>query len=254
MDIRTKLLQGGTVCGTWLQTGSPVAAEIMADNGFDFIAADMEHTDMDEAAFSAFARSVSGRTAPLARVRENDTLAIRRVLDCGAAGVIVPLIDSKESAKRAVEAAKYPPEGVRGFAFVRANRWGRDFDQYAAAANQQTLVIVMIETKQAVEQIDDILSVDGVDGVLIGPYDLSGSYGVPGQTGHALVRDAKDKVLRACKAHGKAAGQHIVLPTPDNVKEALQTGYRFLALGMDTVFLDQGARDAASFLNQMEGI
>ena len=186
MTIRQKLAQGVPVIGSWLQTGNPVAAEILADAGFDFIAMDMEHTDSNEKEFTEFARAVQGKTAPMARVRENDTIAIRRLMDCGAQGMIVPLVNTQEEAKQAVAAVKYPPEGVRGFAFVRANGWGTQFDAYALAANRETVVIVMIESRQAIENIDDILSVDGIDGVLIGPYDLSGSYGVVGQTGHPL--------------------------------------------------------------------
>jgi 2,4-dihydroxyhept-2-ene-1,7-dioic acid aldolase len=242
MNLKEKLSRNETVFGTWIQTGNCVVAEILCEYGFDFIAMDMEHTEINEQEFANAARSIKGRSIPLARVRENDTIAIRRVLDSGAEGVIVPLVSTKEDALKAVAAAKYPPFGIRGFAFVRANGWGKEFDEYAITANKTILVIVMIESKQGVENIDDILSVDGVDGVLIGPYDLSGSYGVAGKTDHILVKNAKNDVLDACKRHGKAAGQHIVLPTKENVAEAIKEGYTFLALGMDTVFLAEGAK------------
>lgn len=244
MTLRQKILNGEIVTGMWSQSGNPVIAEIMADYGHDFIAADMEHGDMNEEAFAHFARAVRGRCAPFARVRENDTIAIRRLLDCGASGIIVPLVNNAEDAKNAVSAAKYPPVGVRGFAFVRANNWGKDFDEYAGTANDNIAIIVMIETKEAVENIDLILSVDGVDGVLVGPYDMSGSYGVAGQTNHPLVEKAKERVLDSCKKYNKAAGQHIVTMTNTNVKEAIEQGYTFLALGMDTVFAADGARKA----------
>lgn len=245
MTVWEKLKKGLPVTGSWIQTGNTVAAEILAGEGFDFMVVDMEHTDSNEKEFCDIARAVKAASAscePMARLRENDTLAIRRVLDCGAKGVIIPLVNNAESAKKAVAAAKYPPEGVRGFAFVRANGWGKDFDTYAKEANGETTVIVMIESKEAVENIDAILEVEGVDGVLIGPYDLSGSYGVVGQTDHPSVQAAKSKVLTACLKHHKAAGQHIVLPTEENLAEALSEGYTFLALGMDTVFLADGAK------------
>lgn len=247
MTIREKLQKGMPVIGTWLQSGSPVIAEIMANYGMDFIAMDMEHTDINEEIFTHCARAIQGQTVPFARVRENDTIAIRRLLDCGAEGIIVPLIETAEQAKAAVASAKYPPQGVRGFAFVRANQWGKDFDRYAASANEKISVIVMIESKLAVENIEEILNVDGVDGIFIGPYDLSGSYGVPGQTSHPLVIEGMNKVLAACKKYHKAAGQHIVLPTEENVKKALQDGYTFLALGMDTVFAAQGIEQMNRF-------
>lgn len=151
-------------------------------------------------------------------------------------GVIIPLVNNAESAKKAVAAAKYPPEGVRGFAFVRANGWGKAFDAYAKEANEETTVIVMIESKEAVENIDAILEVEGVDGVLIGPYDLSGSYGVVGQTDHPSVKTAKSKVLAACLKHHKAAGSAYCASHRGKPCGALSEGYTFLALGMDTVF------------------
>ena len=246
MRIRKILESGRPMLGTWLQSGSPVAAEIMAAEGFDFIAADLEHTDMNEDILSHCIRALPESCVPMVRVRENDTLAIRRALDCGAEGIIVPLINSAEEASRAVAAAKYPPDGVRGFAFCRANGWGKDFDAYARTANRNIAVFVMIESKEAVDHIDEILTVPGVDGVFIGPYDMSGSYGILGQMGHPVLQEAKQRVLKACLNQNRIAGQHIVIPTADCIQEALQEGYRFLALGMDTVFLRAGAAEAIS--------
>lgn len=235
--------------GSWIQAGHPVVAEILANSGFDWVAADCEHADIDVEIYANLVRSMRGTGCiPAVRVRENDTLAIRQMLDAGAMSVIVPLVNTKEDAIKAVKAAKYPPEGIRGYAFVQANNWGKDFDEYAKTANDEIAVIAMIETKEAVENIEEILSVDGIDGTLIGPYDLSGSYGVAGQTSHQLVIDAKEKVLNACKKYRKAAGQHIVLPTKENVAQAIEHGYTFLALGMDTVFLADGAKKALEMI------
>ena len=220
---RKALLTRQTTIGSWIQTGSEAVAEVLANAGFDWIAADIEHTDIDISGFQSIARGMYGRGAvPMARVRENDTLAIRQVLDAGAQGVIVPLINSAEEAKKAVQAAKYPPAGVRGFAFCRANNWGVDFDSYAKTANNDVAVVVMIESKEAVENIDKILEVQGVDGVFIGPYDMSGSYGITGQTSHATIKKACEKVSKACEKHGKSAGIHIVLPEEDSVKKLLK--------------------------------
>jgi 2-dehydro-3-deoxyglucarate aldolase len=243
--IRRALLERRVTLGTWIQIGHPAVAEILAEAGFDWIAADMEHTDIDNAAFANLARGMHGRgVAPLARVRENDTLAIRQVLDLGAQGVIVPLVHTPEDAERAVAAAKYPPRGVRGYCFSRMNDWGKDFDTYAAQANDEIAVVVMIESKQGVENIDAILAVDGVDGVFIGPYDLSGSCGVPGQTDHDLVQAGCRRVAEACRKAGKAAGLHVVLPDSAAVEQAVSDGFTFIALGVDTVFLRGGADNA----------
>lgn len=251
--IRERLKRCERLLGCWIQTGSPAVGEIFAEAGYDWIAIDMEHSAIHINEFAAVARSIHGRgPAVFARVRENDTLAIRQVLDMGANGVIVPLVNNAEDARRAVEAAKYPPLGVRGFGYARMNNWGKDFDHYAETANDRIAVIVMIESREAVENIHEILEVDGVDGVLIGPYDMSGSYGITGQTSHPTVVEACSRVAQACKEHRKAAGQHIVLPNAANVAKALEQGYTLLALGCDLVFLRSSAEQARMLLPDQE--
>ncbi|MCF7853521.1 MAG: 2,4-dihydroxyhept-2-ene-1,7-dioic acid aldolase [Candidatus Pacebacteria bacterium] len=243
--VRHALLGRTLTVGTWIQAGHAAVAEVLANVGFDWIAADCEHTDIDISAFTTLARGMHGRgCVPMARVRENDTLAIRQVLDMGAQGVIVPLIDTPAAARKAVQAAKYPPEGVRGFAFSRMNNWGVDFDEYVRTANDDIAVVAMIESSRAVDTIDDILAVDGIDGVFIGPYDMSGSYGVPGETGRPKVKEGCARVVAACERAGKSAGIHVVIPTQESVNDAVDAGFTFIGLGVDTVFLDRGARAA----------
>jgi len=243
--LRQRLLDLEVTIGTWIQAGHPTVAEVLADVGFDWIAADCEHTDIGVSEFTELARAMYGRgPAPLVRVRENDTLAIRQVLDMGAQGVIVPLVNDAEEAERAARAAKYPPKGIRGYAFSRMNEWGLSFSDYARDANDEVIVIVMIESQKGVENIDSILAVDGVDGVFIGPYDMSGSYGMPGQTGDPVVQQACRKVLEACRNAGKPAGIHVVLPTRDAIRTAIRDGFTFIAVGVDTVFLQDAAQAA----------
>jgi 2-keto-3-deoxy-L-rhamnonate aldolase RhmA len=233
------------VLGSWCQIGHPANAEILAKSGFEWMALDCEHGETEDADIGNFCRAVNPYGCiPMVRVKENAIIPIRRALDLGAMGVIVPLVNNAEDAAKAVAAAKYPTEGIRGFAFHRGNNWGVDFDEYVAKANDQIAVIVMIESREAVDNIDEILSVDGVDGVFIGPYDMSGSYGIIGQTQNTIIKDACLKVAAACKKHGKVAGQHIVIPTSENVDSAIQQGFSLLALGMDTVFLANGAKQA----------
>jgi 2-keto-3-deoxy-L-rhamnonate aldolase RhmA len=124
------------------------------------------------------------------------------------------------------------------------NNYGRDFDSYQREANDNTAVVVMVESKEAVERMDEILAVDGVDGAFIGPYDLSGSYGMVGKLGDPVIVNACKKMVRACERAGKSAGAHIVLPTPDAIRRALDDGMTFLALGVDSVFLHHASRDA----------
>ena len=242
-SFRQALLARDTVVGTWLQINNPSAAEVLANVGFDWIAIDIEHTDIDVTSLTALLRGMYGRgVAPIARVATNGLMDIRRALDVGAAGVLVPFCNNAEQARRAVAASKYPPMGVRGFSFSRANDWGVNFAEDARSANDETVVLVMIESKEGVENINDIVAVDGVDGIFIGPYDLSGSYGIPGQTQDPIVRDACRRVIEACQRGGKSVGLLVVRPTPENVRGFIDDGFTLLCLGLDTVFLDQGAR------------
>jgi len=244
-NVRRALVERKVTFGTWIQINNPAVSEILSNAGYEWIAVDCEHTDIDIKGFSNIIRGMYGRGAvPFIRVRENDTLAIRQALDAGAQGVIVPLVNNAEQARKAVAAAKYPPVGIRGFCFSRMNNYGQDFDSYAKTANNNIAVVVMIESKEAVENIESILAVEGIDGVFIGPYDLSGSFGVPGQTSAPIVADACRKVLKACKMRGKSAGLHVVVPTQENIKKALEDGFTFIALGVDTVFINQASRNA----------
>ncbi len=241
--VRKALLNRELTIGTWVQIGHAAVGEIFGNCGFDWVAVDGEHTDIDVQGFTDVARGLFGRgPEPFIRVRENDTLAIRQALDAGAKGVIVPLVGTVKEAQNAVKAAKYPPEGVRGFCFSRMNDYGVNFDEYVQSANDNIAVVVMIETKDAIDHIDEILGVDGVDGVFVGPYDLSGSYGIPGKTSHKLVNDGCRKVLDACRNAGKSAGLHVVIPTEENIAKAIDDGFTFIAVGVDTVFIDSSAR------------
>jgi len=243
--VRKALLERRVTIGSWLQINHPTPAEILANVGFEWIGADLEHADIDVVSFTALLRAMHGRgTVPFARVPSNDTILIRRVLDVGAQGVLVPLVNTPEEAERAVQAAKYPPRGVRGYCFSRMNNWGADFDDYVRRANDDIAVVVMIESKQAVENIDAILAVDGVDGVFIGPYDMSGSYGIPGETSDPIVQEACRKVIDACARAKKSAGLHVVFATPDAIRKAIADGFTFICLGVDGLFMDQAARAA----------
>lgn len=240
-ELQKKYQDGAVVIGTWMQTPNTEFAELAAAFGFDFCTVDMEHTGMGVEVLSDIYRGLRGSTCcPCARIASNELMNIRRPLDLGASAIFVPLIGTAAQAREAVAAAKYPPEGVRGYAFCRANNWGMNFDHYIRSSNDDILLLMMIETREGVENIDEILAVPGVNGVLIGPYDLSGSYGISGRLDSPEVKAAIAHVADACRLHGKIAGQHIVRPTRDNVRQAIDIGYRFLALGMDVIYLQEG--------------
>ena len=224
--------------GTWIQIPSPDICEIIGSYGLDWVAFDMEHTEMSYETLPDMFRALRGTgTKPFVRVRNNDTIEIRRALDIGATGVIVPLVSTAEETRNAVQAVKYPPEGKRGFSFCRANNWGRDFDEYARHANENTRVFVMAESMEAVNNIQAIADVKGLDGVFIGPYDMSASYGLLGQTKHSVLEEAYDSVLEACKKAGKIAGKHIVTVDKAYIEKDIEKGFRMIAVGIDTLFI-----------------
>jgi len=244
-SFRKALLERRVTIGSWLQINNATAAEVLANAGYEWISIDIEHTDIGITSLTGLLRGIYGRgAAPIARVTTNDVLEIRRALDVGAEGVLVPFVSDADQARQAVAAAKYPLQGVRGYSFCRANNWGADFAADVQTANEQTAVIVMIETKEGVDNIGDIVSVDGVDAVFIGPYDLSGSYGIPGQTQDPVLRNACRRVIDACEQAGKSVGLLVALPTDAAVRQAIVDGYTLICLGLDTVFLDMGARAA----------
>jgi 2-keto-3-deoxy-L-rhamnonate aldolase RhmA len=253
--MRQACLERRPTLGGWLQIAHPTPAEIHARLGFDWVCVDLEHGAIGIESTAAIFRAISGSDCvPVARVPANDPVWIHRSLDAGAQGIIVPMIDTAEEAERAVREARFPPRGVRGFGFSRANAHGIDFAEYAREADEGIAVVLQIEHARAVENLEEIAAVDGADALLIGPYDLSGSLGVVGQLEHARVLECLDRFTSVCRSRGLAAGTHLVRPTEQGIRAAVAEGYTLLALGLDTVFLETAARSAlksaAASLNQ----
>jgi 2-keto-3-deoxy-L-rhamnonate aldolase RhmA len=241
--LRRALLEREVTLGSWIQIGHPACAEVMARAGFDWVCVDLEHGAIDLETMTNIFRALGGfDCVPVARLPLNDPIWIHRTLDAGARGLIIPMVKTAAEAEAAVREAKYPPRGVRGFGYSRANLYGADFKTYIASANDEIAMVMQIEHKDAIANLDAILSVDGVDGVFIGPLDLSGSMGITGKLDHPQMLAALEKYCSVCRAHKKPAGMHIVRPNEENVRRALDEGYTMLALGLDNVFMEQSAR------------
>jgi 2-dehydro-3-deoxyglucarate aldolase len=225
----------------------------MSAAGFDFLTVDAEHSAVDiagaQALFQAI-RSGNPHCAPLVRLPGIEHDVIRRFMDAGATGVIAPLVNSPEQARGVVGAVKYPPEGERGVGFCRANMYGMNFDQATAAANDETFVCVQIEHIKAVEHIDEILSVPGLDAVFVGPYDLTTSMGVTGQFEHPDVQGAMKRILVACEKNSVVAGIHVVQPDVEEVFRRFNEGYRLIAYSLDIVMLQQACVDGLAKIRQ----
>jgi 2-dehydro-3-deoxyglucarate aldolase len=242
--LKDALIKCRPAFGGWIQIGHPSIAEIMGKAGFDWIAVDAEHAAIDLETTTALLRAMAPYEAvPLVRVPHNDLMWIRRVLDAGAGGVIVPMVNTADDARRAVEAAKYPPAGVRGFGYCRANAYGEEFAGYVSRANDDLVVVAQVEHVESVQNVDAILDVEGIDGVFIGPYDLSGSMGITGQMDHPRMKEARQRVLDACRAHKKSAGLHVVRFTTEAVRGAMAEGFTFIALSIDVTSLHAHCRE-----------
>jgi 2-keto-3-deoxy-L-rhamnonate aldolase RhmA len=221
-------------------------AEILANAGYDWVVVETEHTAIDVSEVLHLLIAIEGRGCiPLVRLAWNDPIQAKAVMDSGAAGVIVPMVNTREEAELAVKSVKYPPRGFRGVGLARAQGYGVTFDKYMERANSDSLLMLQIEHIDAVNAIDEILSVDGIDGTYIGPYDLSCSMGLSGQLEHPDVEAAKQKVLDATLARGLAPGIHLVHPdtAERELSRHVDMGYRFIALGTDILFLGDSARD-----------
>jgi 2-dehydro-3-deoxyglucarate aldolase len=240
---KSKLRDGLTVRGGWVMIGHPTVVEIMAGVGFDFIGVDMEHTSIDMRQFHELALAAKGTDCDLlVRLPSCDADLAKKALDLGAAGVIVPSVNTPELARDAVAMTKFPPEGVRGASLCRASDFGRRFRTYFDAHNGGVLVVVMLEHVDAVRNADAILTTPGVDAALIGPYDLSTSMGRSGQLDDPDVRRAQGTILDACRRHGVPAGIHVVPPDPDEIQQRQEQGFRFLVCSIDTQLLLAGCQ------------
>ena len=238
MGLKKKIKELKPTFGSWLTIGDPIVAEIMAKSGFEWLTIDMEHSaiTLDIAQNLIRIIELSG-CVPLVRVCENNPIDIKRVMDAGAHGIIVPMVCTKEEAEQAVKSVKYPPIGFRGVGLARAQKYGFDFERYKKWLEKESIVIVQIEHINAVHNLESILSVKGVDGCIIGPYDLSGSLGLPGDYDNPKVAKELKKIEEICKKMKKPLGMHIIPPDYKIIKEHMKKGYTFLAFSLDTLFL-----------------
>ncbi len=238
--------------GTWIMSASPLVAEATGHAGFDWAVVDMEHSPLDMMDVLQMLQALSStKMVPIVRVAWNDPVLVKRVLDAGATTVMFPFVQTAEEAARAVAATRYPPQGIRGMAGMsRASRFGTQ-PNYLTSANKQMGVIVQLETAHAIERIDAIADVDGVDGLFIGPADLSASMGYVGQLTHPAVMDRMAQAVLRCKAAAKPVGT--IGGDPESVAQYRAAGFDYVAVGSDLGLFMQGARSAIAALRTPSG-
>ena len=244
--LKELLLTGKPAIGTLVQIPSAPAVEILAQAGFDWLLIDAEHGPIDIETLHGMIRATSGtNTTPTVRVARNLDWLAKRVLDIGALGVMMPGVNSGEEALTAVRAVRYPPEGNRGVGpTFAALRWGLTAADYIENANREVMAILQIEHVDAVERIEEILAVPGIDLPLIGPYDLSASMGLLGQAAHPKVQEAIGRVLAVAKKAGLPVG--IFGTTADEINRYIEQGFQGILVGVDTAFLTAGAKGMLS--------
>ena len=224
--------------------GNTSISEILCDSGFEWVTIDMEHTgiDVDDALELIRVIDRCGKV-PAVRLSVNDSTLIKRVLDSGAKIIIVPMVMNKDDVENVVNASYYPPRGIRGVGLSRAQGYGFGFEKYKKEFEQEAVIVAQIEHIEAINNLEEILSVEGVDATIIGPYDLSGSLGHPGDFDRDDFRQALKKYEEVSRKIGKPMGYHMVEPTKDNVGELVDKGYKFIALGFDSYFIGKQSRE-----------
>jgi 4-hydroxy-2-oxoheptanedioate aldolase len=234
------LKAGRTQIGLWSSLSSHYSVEVLAGAGYDWLLLDCEHSPNDlESLLPQLQACAPYPTSPIVRVPWNDTVTIKRVLDIGAQSLLIPYVCTAEEAKAAVAATRYPPAGVRGVAgTTRATRFGRVKD-YAKRAHEEICVLVQVETRPALDRLEAICAVDGVDGVFIGPADLHASMGHPGETSNPAILPLIEDAMRRVRKAGKAAGY--LSPLEADAKRMIAAGCNFCAVGADVGLLARGA-------------
>lgn len=242
--LKRKLKNNEVTLGSWVTIGHPSIIEIMASAGFEWLVIDLEHTSIDLSMAHILISTIQANgIKALVRVSKNEEVIIKRVLDMGADGIIVPMIKSRSEALEAINYAKYPPVGERGVGLFRAQKYGLEFEKYKKWVNEELVIIAQIEHYEAVENIEKIITTDGIDGIIIGPYDLSGSMGYPGEYDREDVKDAIAKVLKICKEKNVPSGFHVIESDPSKLQQRIREGCTFLAYSLDFFFLGDCARN-----------
>ncbi|OPH11094.1 HpcH/HpaI aldolase family protein [Cylindrospermopsis raciborskii] len=241
-QVRKNLQSGGISVGSWMQIPHPSVAEIMGQSGYDWVAIDMEHGSIAHHQLPDLCRALElGNTLPLARIVEGTSKECKQSLDAGCGGVIVPMVETGSQLSAVRNACRWPPSGTRGVGFSRANLFGQHFGSYQDEA-QSPLLIAMIEHCRAVQNLDEILVVEGLDAILIGPYDLSASMGLTAQFEHPDFHGAMIQILEKAKQRKVAAGIHVVQPSKQELSQRIAEGYQFLAYSIDAVMLSTTAK------------
>ena len=251
--LKIKLKSKELTIGSWISFGFTQTCEIMTKTSFDWLVIDMEHTAIDFNQCLILIQIIeSNGVAPLVRVGANDPLLIKRAMDAGANGIIVPMVNTVTDAQRAIDALYYPPVGNRGVGLGRVQNYGVGFEEYKKWAKTEIVFIPQIEHIDGVNNLEDILALEEVDGFIVGPYDLSGSLNVPGQWDHPDVIKALNKVKKVLSQNLKPGGFHVVHSNHEELEQRIAEGYTFIAYGDDMVFFAETIAAETNFISELK--
>jgi 2-keto-3-deoxy-L-rhamnonate aldolase RhmA len=234
-SLKERLKRGETLLGSFVTLMSTDVAEILSLVGFDYLWIETEHAPLDFSHVQMLIQAIGGRCPCLVRIPENKEVWVRKALDTGCDGIVVPQVMTAEEAREAVQWSLYPPLGKRRVGIARAHGYGMSFRDYVDRVNEHLTLVLQVENKEAVENIKSIAAVPGIGAIFIGPFDLSGSLGVLGQVSHPDVQGAIEEVRKCCREAGVPLG--IFAADAQNAKTYINKGFRLIALGMDTFYL-----------------
>lgn len=247
--LKQSLTDNKLTIGSWLTIPHQAIVEILSSAGFEWLTIDIEHSAIDfETTQNLIGHIQANDMEALVRVSKNDEVIIKRVMDAGANGVIVPMVKNAEEAKQAVSYVKYPPFGKRGVGLSRAQHYGTAFDSYKKWVQEESIVIVQVEHIESVDNLEAILDVDGVDGIIVGPYDLSASMGKPGMFNDDDVKEVLNRIDKITLQKKKPLGFHVIDSNHLKMMEKIEKKYSFLAFSLDFFFLGDKARDEMKLL------
>ena len=238
--------------GAWVSYAEPSITETFAKAGFDFLAIDMEHSTITlPQAQRIIAASQFYNVPCLPRPVSHSNDFFKPLLESGSDGLLVQMVNTTDEVEKIINYLKYPPIGKRSYGVNRAQEYGFEFNNYITNWNDESTLIIQVESIEAVNNIDNLLSFDQIDGVMIGPYDISGSLGVPGETNHPKVIEASKKVINSCKKYGKSCGTQLNDPNPKNIQSLFDLGYTYAILGSDLFVLWKWAEQMQQIIKKI---
>jgi len=238
INLKSKLKSKKVLFGSWITIPDINIIEIFTSFNFDWLCIDIEHTSISLNQINKLVTLIESKNIiPLVRIGEKNNNLIKRIMDCGAHGIIVADVRSHKEAKDIIDAVKYPPVGKRGVGLYKAQKYGKEFEKYQKWLKNQCFIIPQIEHYESINNLEEIINLKDIDGIMVGPYDLSGSLGKPGKFNDKKYLNCLEKINKIVKKSNKYLGIHSVSSKPEDCNKFINKGYNFIACSLDTIFL-----------------